>query len=196
MVAQQTLNLKVEGSTPSPRTNMACRNCGTPIAAKRIFCSKACAARFNNINVNRHKKHDWAEVNRAYHEDGLSLRGLLKKYGICYESFKKAAALGKILRKEKTSKVDRVLGGSGENHSRGGLKRRLIKGSIVKNECSECGNPPEWNEKKLTMILDHINGVNNDNRVENLRLLCPNCNSQTATFSGRNIKRKIQGSNP
>jgi 5-methylcytosine-specific restriction endonuclease McrA len=38
------------------------------------------------------------------------------------------------------------------------------------------------------MILDHINGIKNDSRLLNLRLLCPNCNSQTATFSGRNVK--------
>jgi hypothetical protein len=38
------------------------------------------------------------------------------------------------------------------------------------------------------MVLDHINGVPNDNRLENLRFLCPNCNSQTDTFAGRNVK--------
>ena len=41
---------------------------------------------------------------------------------------------------------------------------------------------------KLTLQLDHINGINNDNRKENLRFLCPNCHSQTDTFAGRNLK--------
>jgi hypothetical protein len=40
-----------------------------------------------------------------------------------------------------------------------------------------------WQSKTLTLVLDHINGVNNDNRLKNLRFLCPNCNSQTKTFS-------------
>lgn len=43
--------------------------------------------------------------------------------------------------------------------------------------------------KKITLQLDHINGINNDNRVENLRFLCPNCHSQTSTYTGKNTKK-------
>lgn len=57
--------------------------------------------------------------------------------------------------------------------------------------CQECGIGPEWKSKKLTLVLDHINGVNNDNRFENLRFLCPNCHSQTETFAGRNTHRGV-----
>ena len=42
--------------------------------------------------------------------------------------------------------------------------------------------------------MDHINGINTDNRIENLRILCPNCHSQTATFGGRNTSYKVQPS--
>ena len=56
--------------------------------------------------------------------------------------------------------------------------------------CRECGQEPEWNGKPLVMVLDHINGVSNDHRLENLRWLCPNCNSQMPTFAGRNVKRR------
>lgn len=51
--------------------------------------------------------------------------------------------------------------------------------------CSECGIE-DWFGKPLVLELDHINGINTDNRLENLRLLCPNCHSQTHTFRGRN----------
>lgn len=68
------------------------------------------------------------------------------------------------------------------DYSRGSLKWRLIDGGILKEECKECGASPIWNNKKLVMVLDHINGVSDDHRLENLRLLCPNCNSQTDTF--------------
>lgn len=66
------------------------------------------------------------------------------------------------------------------------MKKRLLKEGLLKNVCYECGQTEEWNGKHLVMVMDHINGVNNDNRIENLRMLCPNCNSQQSTFAGRN----------
>lgn len=71
---------------------------------------------------------------------------------------------------------------AGSMYNRCALKRRLNKEGILKNLCAICGQLPEWNGKPLVMVLDHINGVNNDNRLENLRLLCPHCNSQQDTF--------------
>jgi hypothetical protein len=73
-------------------------------------------------------------------------------------------------------------------YSRNRLKKRLIALGILKNICALCGQLPVWNGKPLVLRLDHINGVNDDNRIENLRLLCPNCDSQTDTFCGRNRK--------
>ena len=68
------------------------------------------------------------------------------------------------------------------------IKQYLLKNNIVKEECSVCKIPPEWNNNPLTLQLDHINGDHFDNRVENLRLICPNCHSQTDTFTGRNLR--------
>ncbi len=73
-------------------------------------------------------------------------------------------------------------------YSRGHLKKRLIEENILEEKCSLCSLGTEWNSQKLVMVLDHINGVPDDHRKENLRLLCPNCNSQTKTFAGRNNK--------
>lgn len=73
-------------------------------------------------------------------------------------------------------------------YNRKSIKERLLKLGILKNVCSICGQLPEWNGKPLTLQLDHINGVSNDNRLENLRIVCPHCHSQTNTFSGRNMK--------
>ena len=73
------------------------------------------------------------------------------------------------------------------------LKKRLISELGWKDECLECGLTGEWQGKKLTLQLDHINGNSKDNRIENLRFLCPNCHSQTETFSGRfNLKNKCK----
>jgi len=68
----------------------------------------------------------------------------------------------------------------------GSLKRRLLREEILENKCSKCGLEPFWSGEELVMVMDHINGINNDHRRENLRLLCPNCNSQTDTFTGKN----------
>lgn len=77
------------------------------------------------------------------------------------------------------------------NYDRGGLKKRILKNNIIKNECAICGQIPIWNGKEMVMILDHINGIYNDHRIKNLRFVCPNCNSQLPTFSGRNQRIKI-----
>jgi 5-methylcytosine-specific restriction endonuclease McrA len=74
--------------------------------------------------------------------------------------------------------------------SRQNIKKKLIKFHNVKYECSICLNKGEHFGKQLKLQLDHINGINNDNRVENLRLLCPNCHSQTDNFSGKSLKKK------
>ena len=50
----------------------------------------------------------------------------------------------------------------------------------------ECCGISEWNGKEITLQVDHINGLANDNSLENLRLVCPNCHSQSDTFGGRN----------
>ena|SRR5271154_6721323 len=77
----------------------------------------------------------------------------------------------------------------GSDYDRGNLKKRLIENNLLKNECYVCGMGPEWNGKPLSLQIDHINGVSNDNRLENLRMLCPNCHSQTETYAGKRFKR-------
>lgn len=70
------------------------------------------------------------------------------------------------------------------------LKKRLIKENLLNNICYICSIPPMWNDKKLSLHLDHINGDNTDNRLENLRILCPNCHSQTETYCGAKSKKE------
>ena len=71
-----------------------------------------------------------------------------------------------------------------ENRTRNSscFKKRLYKEGLLHEICSLCNQTNIHNGKKLVLQLDHINGNHNDNRIENLRILCPNCHSQTSTF--------------
>ena len=73
------------------------------------------------------------------------------------------------------------------------LRQRLIKDGLLENKCSisSC-EISTWRGQELSLHLDHINGDNTDNRIENLRLLCPNCHSQTPTYCGRNKKSHLE----
>ncbi len=68
------------------------------------------------------------------------------------------------------------------------LKNRLYNGGLKERKCEKCGQGEMWNGEKMSLILDHINGVHNDNRLENLRIVCPNCNATLPTHAGKNNK--------
>lgn len=72
--------------------------------------------------------------------------------------------------------------------NRARLKTRVVKSNLLPYLCFICGNEGKWKGKKLVLVLDHINGVKLDHRLENLRFVCPNCDSQLPTFKSKNIK--------
>ena len=76
-------------------------------------------------------------------------------------------------------------------YARHNLKRRIINQNMIPYKCAICNMPPEWMGKPMSLVLDHINGVNNDNRLDNLRFVCHNCDSQLETYKSRNRRRKI-----
>lgn len=71
----------------------------------------------------------------------------------------------------------------------GTIKRIIRDRNFLPNNCSECGIGPKWNGMPLVLQCDHINGVNTDQRLENLRVICPNCHTQTDTYAGRNAQK-------
>jgi hypothetical protein len=66
------------------------------------------------------------------------------------------------------------------------LKKRLIEEHLKPNRCERC-LLEVWNGRPIPLELDHVNGKRDDNRLENLRILCPNCHAQTDTYRGKNI---------
>lgn len=95
---------------------------------------------------------------------------------------------GKTLKPWNTGKILKNLDDvfvKGSNYRSSHLKNWILSECLIDYVCSECGNTGEHNNKQLTLELDHINGDNTDNRLNNLRFLCPNCHSQTPTFRGR-----------
>lgn len=69
------------------------------------------------------------------------------------------------------------------------LRNRIKEKNLLPYVCDSCGLPPEWHGRPLTLILDHVNGNNTDNRLENLHWVCPNCNSQLSTTGFRGVKK-------
>lgn len=72
--------------------------------------------------------------------------------------------------------------------------RNVVKGILMKEKlipycCKKCEIVDVWQNEKINLHLDHINGINNDNRIENLRFLCPNCHSQTKTYCSNTQSR-------
>lgn len=72
------------------------------------------------------------------------------------------------------------------------LKEKLYKHGLKQRICEECGQGEEWRGKKISLILDHINGISNDNRLENLRIVCPNCNATLDTHC-KGYKKVLEG---
>lgn len=96
------------------------------------------------------------------------------------------------LNKNKMRIADTVLLDKNSKHHRSIVRNRIIRDNLIEYRCSECPIVDEYNGKHISLQLDHINGVRNDHRLENLRWLCPNCHSQQNTSFGKNKKNNIK----
>ena len=76
------------------------------------------------------------------------------------------------------------------SYARGQLKERLFIEGLKHRVCEICGQGELWHGRHMSLVLDHINGVSNDHRLHNLRIVCPNCAATFATHCGRNLPRE------
>jgi hypothetical protein len=132
----------------------------------------------------RRRKFDWAEVQRFY-DAGQTYRECAQHFGFSAGSWTKAVERGELRARARRRPLRLVLASG----NRQAVKRDLLAAGILENRCGSCGLS-EWRGKPICIQIDHINGIRDDNRLENLRMLCPNCHSQTETFAARNIKRR------
>lgn len=114
----------------------------------------------------------------------ISIKKQLKEMGInipIFEDNKKY-----IIKKKKD---DEEIFVENSKFNRSHLKDRIIKNRMIEYVCLKCGNNGSWMEECISLQLEHKNGISNDNRIDNLCFLCPNCHSQTKTYSGKKNKK-------
>ncbi len=80
----------------------------------------------------------------------------------------------------------------GSSYSRTMLKKRLYAEGLKARRCELCGQGEQWHGRTLALILDHINGVADDHRLDNLRIVCPNCAATLETHCGRNHRTRTE----
>lgn len=84
--------------------------------------------------------------------------------------------------------LEKILKGMWPEYQTFKLKHRLFEAGLKQNKCEQCGIS-EWNGKHLSCELDHVNGKSRDHKLQNLKILCPNCHSQTDTFRSKNMRK-------
>jgi regulatory LuxR family protein len=139
------------------------------------------------IDVRCNRRYDWPQV-QAFYDKGHTVRECEAEFGFSRKTFMDAVRRGALVTRPRMAPLETYLV-KGRRVNRHHLKGRLLAIGLKSNHCERCGID-EWLGEPLSMALHHVNGDRDDNRLENLSLLCPNCHAQTPNFSGRNLRRR------
>lgn len=134
------------------------------------------------------RRYDWTAV-QAFYDDGHSVRECREAFGFSLQTWHAAVQRGAVSARPAALPLDQLLV-AGQYRGRHNIKVRLLKEGLKAARCEGCGLT-EWRGEPISFALHHVNGDRHDNRLVNLELLCPNCHSQTDTFSGRNRRRLV-----
>ena len=129
------------------------------------------------------RRYDWSAI-QTHHDAGHGMRACMAAFGFSSASWFGAVKRGALVPAPARMGLDELLV-DGTPRGRFYLKARLLEEGVKEGRCEICGLA-RWRERPLTLALHHVNGRPDDNRLENLQLLCPNCHSQTDNFAGRN----------
>ncbi len=160
--------------------------------ARRLGLSKATVSYHARrlgmpIDERAARRYDWEAIQR-YYDEGHSVRQCREAFGFAHQTWQSAKSRGDISTRPQSTPDDELFA-AGRPRSRANLKRRLLADQLKADRCAVC-EISKWHGRTLSLALHHINGDRLDNRLENLELLCPNCHSQTDTYSGRNGHRR------
>lgn len=117
--------------------------------------------------------------------------GTYKRHAIRLGVFKtnqSGVGTSKPILDDRKINLDEILAGKHPQYQSNKLRQRLLKEGIKKHKCEACGIT-EWLDHPAPLELDHIDGNRHNHKLDNIRLLCPNCHSQTDTYRGKNTKR-------
>jgi HNH endonuclease len=113
----------------------------------------------------------------------------IKMYNIDISHFDANKIRGDKLKKFNKLPNDKIFVENSTYNNGTDIKKRLYGDGLKERKCEICGQDENWHGEHMSLILDHINGINTDNRLENLRIVCPNCNATLPTHCGKNVKR-------
>lgn len=151
--------------------------------------------------IDQYSKEELEEIikNSFSYAEVLSKLGYSTKNGSNHKTLKRRIEYHQISTEHfscghaKTNWTDEEIFCENSKVSQNKLRHTFKDKMYVPYQCAVCGLPPFWNNQPLVLTLDHINGKNKDNRIENLRWVCPNCDRQSNTYGSKNKKKLEKG---